>query len=478
MIKQKISPTLLTALISTLSTSVLAHDLIDERPKPLTIIPTETAPSHEPNSPVNPTEVNIDEQTLTQNPALTQTIILSALKHKQWELVGELLPIYHAGHGDTLIYHIAGAGFARFNKNYKQSFAHYEQILIIDPTLANFRLDYVTALIEDKRHKDAQIQLDALMQSPLADTHGALLKQLNEYLDNKNNWQHHASANFIKTDNVNGASSERYLQVGGRQFEKNKDSLPKKATGLSYDIDTQKSTNITGNHYWTMTAGVSGVAYWDNSDFNEMTTTLKTGYRHQTHEHTINIEPFIDYTLFDDKAYRRQVGLSGNLWHSLSPRHQMSFGASISHQDHFDQATANTYDGTINEAHATWYFLARPHWLIYAGVDTHIKHASHDMESYHKQGIKTGMQFTHPTLPSTRLNVHFGKRTHEAPHPFFNQIRTDNQTNISSAIWYPKWQYKGYTPMLNYQYTKIDSNIDALYSRENQSWFISVQKMF
>lgn len=478
MIKQKISPTLLTALISTLSTSVLAHDLIDERPKPLTIIPTETTPSHEPVSPTSQTEIQIDEQALTQNPALAQAIMLSALKNKQWELVGELLPIYHTGHGETLIYHMAGAGFARFNKNYKQSFAHYEKILTIDPTLANFRLDYLTALIENKRHKDAQAQLNILMQSPLADTHGALLKQLSDYLNNKDDWQHHISANFTKTDNVNGASSERYLHVGDKIFEKNKDSLPQKATGISYELNSQKNLNLTGNHYWTMTAGVSGVMYWDNSDFNEITATAKTGYRHQTHQRTISIEPFIDYTLFDDKAYRTQVGVSGHVWHSLSPRHQVSLGAAISHQDHFDQATANTYDGIVNEAHATWYFLARPHLLVYAGVDAHAKHANHDIESYRKQGIRTGVQFTHATLPSARLNVHFGKRTHKAPHQFFNKIRTDNQTNISSAIWYPKWQYKGYTPMLNYQYTKIDSNIDALYSRENQSWFISVQKTF
>lgn len=448
----------------------------DERTEPMGILPV---PSDTPIKQKSDTSaVDIDETALKDNPLLTHHILESALKNKQWELVGELLTIYAHQEHDALLYHIARAGYHRHQREYQTSFAHYEQILKLQPALHIFRVDYLSALMENKRLADAQTQLDLLKQSPLTNTHAQLFERLQQRLSDEQDWQHHASANFEKTDNVNGASAERYLQVGDKRFEKSPESLPQKATGLSYDIGTQKSTNITGNHYWTRSGNISGVAYWDNADFNELTTTLKTGYQYQNHQSGIKIEPFVDFMWFDDKAYRRQIGISGSLWHRLSPKWQMSAGASRSYHDYVRQATASGHNGRQDNAHATLFWAVKPQTLLYVGADVGQKDAKNATESYDKYGVRVGVQMTHGTLPSFRTNIRFGKRTHDAPHGFFGINRQDDEWQLSSVLWHQKWQYKGYMPMLNYHYTKIDSNIDALYSRENQSWFVSVQKSF
>ena len=73
---------------------------------------------------------------------------------------------------------------------------------------------------------------------------------------------------YTQTDNVNNASSQQDIVLGGLRFKKDAESLPQKAHGFRYGVGVNRELNVGGNHFVTANGRFSGVHYWDKQDYS------------------------------------------------------------------------------------------------------------------------------------------------------------------------------------------------------------------
>ena len=91
-----------------------------------------------------------------------------------------------------------------------------------------------------------------------------------------------------------------------------------------------------------------------------------------------------------------------------------------------------------------------------------------------KKGIRSGFLYFGDSL-GISSNIHYSKRNFLADNIWYGIQRKDSEYEFGIATWRKQWQWKGFTPKLNYRYQKIDSNL-PLYERNNGTWFITIDK--
>lgn len=446
-------------------------------------------------SPLNPTPIEqfkplntstthsttkqLNEQDLLQNKILTEHILQTALVKKQWDLVIQILDIYkQIPDHDQPLYQYATAGYLRNQNKHTQSLAYYERMLQDNPELHYVRMDYMIVLFENKQLKQALEQINILKTKNLHQSYQDLLIAYESAILKAKKIKFNVNMNYENTDNVNNASNIEYIQLGGLQFKRNQESLPQKASGISYDISISKLDNIKGNHFLSTRLSLDGTYYFDNHDYNEETLTLDTAYQYRNIRHYFKLQPFFDYTRFNQTSYRHQLGIISDYSYSFLPNWQSSFSTYYSQQFYTSEQVAKLYDGHSIGTSITQFWFPTQHQAVFLGADVHHRHTKSLDERSIRHGLRLGTQSEWQNIAG-RLDLRYGIREFKYPHFFFKHItRQDDELQLQTTVWLPKFHWHGYNPALNYQYSKIESNIPVLYNRNNQRWFISIDKNF
>ena len=114
--------------------------------------------------------------------------------------------------------------------------------------------------------------------------------------------------------------------------------------------------------------------------------------------------------------------------------------------------------------------------LIYSGLDWLQDRLADEAESSNKQGIRSGFLYFGESLGISG-NIRYSQRNFLADNIWYGIHRKDNEYELGVAAWRKQWQWKGFTPKLNYRYQKIDSNL-PLYERNNSTFFMTIDKIF
>ncbi|PJG85235.1 hypothetical protein CVP05_07730 [Conservatibacter flavescens] len=401
------------------------------------------------------------------------------LIQQNWQALKPLLAQYQIQpNRDEILIRYAQGALARAEKDYPQAVKLYQQITVDNPNLIYPQFDLGVMLFENKQYLQAEQTLKQV-QPYLSVEMQKLTDRYLQAIEQAQGWQMDFRLQYIQTDNVNNASSQREIQLGGMTFIKEEGSLPQKATGFRYGIGASKETNLSGHYFLTLNGDIGGVHYWDNQDYNEKSLYFSTGLKYRSYIHTASISPFWEQNWLGSARYSQNYGVNIAYSRELSDKFSLSNRFTHTQKRYKDKNTAARYDGYLNGLNSTLYYYLNPNITLFVGADFQREINRDKAESSNKWGGNIGTILRAKQI-GLRLSGGYFKR-HFRANNFYTQNqykRLDKERQFNASIWHEKLQWKGFVPKLNYKYRRIDSNIPQFYARQNSEWFMTVEKVF
>lgn len=399
-----------------------------------------------------------------------------AIITKDWQKLEKLLAQYRTTTNfDPILYDYGLGALYRHQGRQKEAIALYQQILKNQPDLHYPRFDLAMMLYEDKRYAEAEVQLEAA-EPFLSPTLQGLVSQILGNIKKVQKWQPTLNFSYESTDNVNQASDLKELVIGEATFIRSDDSLPQDANGISYNIGATQEKNIKGNHYIYKDVDLGGVNYWDNSDYSELTLQANLGYRYKAIKQSWGVITTAEQNLLGGKRYNQNYAATLEYNRQISNQWQISGSLAHLQKRYEEDDSANYYNGHANSTAWILLYQPKPKWLIYGGADFMRDDLADQSESSDRRGIRGGIAFSGEKI-SLRGNVRYAQRDFKENNFLYGEKRKDDEYQLSTTLGHKKLNWNGFTPKLNYEYKKIDSNL-PLYERSSSKIFIRVDKRF
>jgi len=407
-----------------------------------------------------------------------EKLINNGVVKQQWHLLKQLLPLYQqqANYDETLYRYAMGA-MLRAEKEYPQAISLYQQILAEKPELAYPRFDLGVMLFENKQYRQAKAELERA-KPELSPQMQQFTERYMQAMAERQSWQPDMELQYTQTDNVNNASSQQDIILGGLRFKKDAESLPQKAHGFRYGMGVNRELNIAGNHFVTANGRLGGVHYWDNQDYSEKSLYASLGYRYRSALQAVGFSPFFEQNWLGSPRYSKNFGAVADFRRELSAYWAISGAFSHTQKRYADASVARRHNGYLNGVSLSLSYQAKPNWLLFSGVEGSVDRSKDKAESSLRRGVNIGSVWELKEFVS-RVSLRYVKRDFRAENFYFpTQKRQDKEYSLNASVWYNRLQWQGFIPKLNYRYRKIDSNIPEFYSRKSEEWFISVEKDF
>lgn len=407
-----------------------------------------------------------------------EKLINYGVVNQQWGLLKRLLPIYQEqAHYDATLYRYAKGAMLRAERQYPEAISLYQQIVNENPALAYPRFDLGVMLFENKQYRQAKAEIERAIPD-LSPTMKGLTQRYLQEMEKHQNWQVDTELQYTQTDNVNNASAQQDIILGGLRFRKDEESLPQKAHGFRYGLGLNREINIGGNHFVAVTSNFSGVHYWDNQEYSEKSLYAALGYRHRSALQSWGIMPFFEQNWLGTPRYSKNYGIVANFHRELTALWTLSGTLSHTQKRYAETNVARRHNGYINGATLSFSYQAKLNWLIFGGIEGSLDQSKDKAESSLRRGLNIGTIWQIKDF-AMRLSGRYVKRDFRAENFYFpTKKRQDKEYSINVAVWHNQLQWRGFIPKLNYRYRKIDSNIPEFYSRQSAEWFVSVEKDF
>ena len=399
-----------------------------------------------------------------------------AIVTKDWQMLEKLLAQYlTTTNFDPILYDYGLGALYRHQGRQKEAIVLYQQLLERQPNLHYPRFDLAMMLYEDKRYDEAKGQLETA-EPYLAPALQALISQLLGTIKKSQKWQPKLNFSYESTDNVNQASDLKELVIGEATFIRSDDSLPQDAHGIRYNVGATQEKNIKGNHYIYKDLDLGGVNYWDNNEYSELTLQANLGYRYKDIKQSWGLITTAEQNLLGGRLYNQNY--AATLEYNRQIANQWQISGSVSHlqKRYENEDSANYYNGNANSTAWILLYQPRPRWLVYGGADFMRDNLADPSESSDRQGIRGGMAFSGERI-SLRSSIRYAQRDFEEDNFFYGKKRKDDEYQFSTTLGHKKFNWKGFTPKLNYEYKKIDSNL-PLYKRSSSAIYLTIDKHF
>lgn len=333
---------------------------------------------------------------------------------------------------------------------------YYQTLLTMDPALTPVRLRLWYNHQRQGRYLDAKQQKAALLADP--NLPAAFVTPLSASPITKS-----VGVTYLKDDNVNNAP--RQTQHQNWQLEG-----AKKATGIGYHGDIGAVFIPTNHVRIHPSLGVAGKYYWDNKAHNDTTASATLAISYQKQESNLSFAPYYQKRHFAGRSYSDTVGATI----ALNATHANWNGGVWTDYADLKHTTRPFLDGRrlmvgaiIGKQHTTH------HWQ--AGLTLNNQSAKDDSEAFYERSLFVSLGHHVGDVGLTH-RAEIAKKRYEAPD-FFNIKRDDTRYSTRHSLWHSKLHYQGFTPSINWQWERTDSNHFA-YKGNSQRLFIEVNKRF
>ncbi|WP_150540120.1 surface lipoprotein assembly modifier [Actinobacillus vicugnae] len=462
-------------LLPIFSSTAFAENVIEHNTDPIVFEPQQQAVKFEQNFAKKAQKITA-YQTQISGKSIEQQIN-QAIVSQNWQQLDILLNDYaKQPNQDPLLLDYGLAALAYGQKDHQLAIFHYRSLLAKQPDLLYPHFDLALVLAENQQYRDAEQAFNKIASKLPADLKN-IAERTKAQIAEQENWQHDVYLQYTQTDNVNNAATSPTVNVNGRIFHKNKESLPQSAKGLRYGLGLSKKWNIVGNHFVGIALNYNGVYYWDNHDYSEQSLSVSPQYSYRQANYRVSFSPFIEQNWLSSSRYNYQFGTKLNGLRILNDRWLLSGGISHSQKRYFEPLLAHRYNGYKNQLEGSLQWQAVKNWRFFANAQASREITREKAQSSNKWLVRIGAIYQTNSW-AVQANVAFGKRYFADNHYLFGYKRQDKEYQGNLAIWNRAWHYKGIVPKLNFRYQKIDSNIADFYSRRNQEVFMTLEKLF
>jgi len=390
------------------------------------------------------------------------------IRQQQWEALSSLLVEYESHpRADPLLVLYAKGALYRQQKRYLAAIAAFSALLSAQPELHHIRLDLALMQMEDKQYAEAIKTLEGLVHSaqvPLnirqvAENYQKRLQELYT-LDVS------FSSSYTRNDNVNQASSERIITIGGMQFVRAEESMPKVGHGVNYAVGLRRMVPLKNRHGLSFDLNYYGVHYWDQQEYSERSVRLAPAWLYQSHQQWVKVGPVYERNWLGDSRYGFRAGAQAEWgWKLRDTQYLIPYFHYAN--KHYTSPSLSHYEGDHYRTGLNWVFQPVSQMRSTLGASQQWDVLNDKSESSRTSSLQAGSTYRLGNGLNLQTNMQFGQRDFYAPHFLFGTTRRDRELSANFGLWHEKLSVLGVTPKLVYQYRRINSNIPALYSRKS-----------
>lgn len=418
---------------------------------------------------------NIDVEYLPEIPMPYEETINLYLQNGSWKSLSDYLDWYETQlNHDGVLLNFSRAMIHRANRESHRAIPLYEKILQDNPDYIFVRYAYAQSLFENKRYKDAKREFDKLPLSNFSSDTQRNIQAYQQHILNAQKIKTDIEFNYEQNDNINQVSADPVVTIDGRVFQKNKESMPKKDTGIYYGLSFDKEKNISGNHYIVADLSLSGRHYLKFDEYNEQNIQLGVGYAYKNQKTNWQIKPLYIHHLLDDKSYYQDYGVDLGMIYDISPHWQYRMNYLLKDRNYQEY---DGLDGIHHHKSMAVIYHKNDHALFF-GLNHQIENTDNHQYDNQKSGMMVGVQYDINDNIGVQARYLFAKREFDDRHELMSVPRVDREKTYHLSLFHPRWQYRGIKPALNWVYKDVKSNIPQLYQYQSHQIHLSLYREF
>lgn len=395
-----------------------------------------------------------------------------SVTRKRWPEVRRFLNAYRKldGHDAMLIEYALGA-LAREKGDLADAEGHYRALLSINADFVPAKLELARVLFDNHKDREAERAFRAAREllasgGPQA---AGVIGTVDAYLGalkRRRNWQGSLAIGPGYSSNLNQSSasyacllaSDDGICLIDRQMP---DAIA--AAGVNFEATMARDIPLGGHSGLRAHAVLFGDAYHDHHDYSQATAIARLGYQYQTARNAISFSPSFEVGSLGSAVLYRAPGFSAEWTHTVSPR--VLFKTEINYRDfHYRDAVFSTQNGPLTDAAITGWYSLTPTLTLFGGPDFVTKDTESRVDAYRQWGARIGINKAFGEAARLFLMGSYRLRRHRAFSELFEAQRKDRQFNITGIARLPILKLGPLVPEIVVQYSRVNSNIDWLYS--------------
>lgn len=419
----------------------------------------------------------ITNDALMRDPELAARFLSQAVEDEQWSIVRSLLSMYREIEPrDTVLQAYAEGALARYEGDYNWAVKLYRQVLSERPDLIRVRLDLARMLFENRQYEAARYQFEKARAEHLPDVVLSNLQGYLEALDRVDSWSGSMEISYLDDNNINNASSSKYVDIGGRRFSRNADGYPQKGHGVSYGTSLRRDLRIVDHHSVSFQAQLLGRSYWDNHKYDDLISRIYMGYSYSDAEQRFLALPFYEKRWYGTDPYSFGAGVRAEYSKLLSPNWQVSSALEYQRLS-YNEDRYRYLDGHGELVSGSLGYAFSSRLALYAGLDLGRQNTRSESDSSSLAGVRLGLEAELPFGVSTSFLVSGVERVYDRESDIFSIRRRDLEGGYILTLWHRRVYFMGVMPKLNFSYRSVSSNIDY-YSYDQRKIYLTLTKAF
>lgn len=408
-----------------------------------------------------------------------------SIKQKQWNAVVYFLNEYQTlPDADPLLLAYAKGALARIQGNMEQATIEYRHLLDLNSEFLPGQLELARVLFEDHQDKEAEeifTQISAILDPDNAQQAGVnrTVESFRKALEQRRDWSTSIALGAVWNDNLNQSSESRtcLLMYQNQCVYERKIPDAMSATGLDYELTINKYMPIVGHNGLYSRSLLYGKSYGDYSDYNESTLVTQLGYRYQDIGDQIQLAPSFEFSAYGNKAMYSALGLHGEWTRHFSNKQMLKLQGDYK-ELRYKKQNYERYNGPSYSANATMWQVLPNSWTLFGGVDGLDRQADDKPYGYIQLGVRLGVSKSFSNILKATFFTSFREQNYKAYSSILGAKRNDHESSYTLILKSPQLSILGFAPSLTIKHSNINSNVDWLYSRENNQVSLKLEKAF
>lgn len=413
-------------------------------------------------------DLNFSSHELLAQPDVLESLLDHAIEQENIELIQILLPLYQQlAQKDLILQRYAQAILAESKGELKQAITLYRHIIADKPELTPMRVRLAWLLLRDKQTIAGQAQFDKILSdATLPDAIRQQIQHAQTTLKQQQNWTLQTRLRYLDDKNINQAPKQS--QYGDWQLP-----TAKAGQGVGYDLMLSKNQPLFNHWALRYQLSVDGKSYWNQHDFDDISTQLQFGLSHRQAQQEWTLAPLYQYRWFSQQPYSQNFGVRGQINRIFSERLHAFASLQYQHNQHHER---QFLDGKSAYANLTGVYFTSPQRTWFWGVDMQRhRHRDHS-EDY--QRWATWLAWEQEWQNGISSNLSFGTAwRHYHSLDLFQIQRKDREYFAQARLWHRAIAWQGLTPSMVLTWQNVKSN-HFMHGYQKHNVFMEVSKRF
>lgn len=395
-----------------------------------------------------------------------------AVGRRQWVDVRRFLVAYerYPDHDRLLALHAKGA-LARHDGKLGLAERYYRELVSLKADFIPGELELARILFESRKDREARRAFEAVREMLVAqgDQSRRILPTVDAFLAalrQRRSWQGTFAIGPGYSSNLNQSSASYTCLLattdGVCLFER-KVPDPIKAMGINFEAAVGRSVPLAGHHGLRASALLFGDIYPTEHDYSQATLITRLGYQYQSSRDTLSLSPSFDVGTFGSSVLYDAWGANADWRHVVTPNVLLRVEANY-RDYHYRQRSFKSQDGLLVDASLTAFYVPSPSWTLFAGPDFAAKDTPAIADAYRQWGGRLGVSKSFGKSASLLVIGSCRRRENRAYSALFDAKRREDQLNATAIARIPALRFANLVPEIVVQHSRIESNIDWLYS--------------